>query len=1010
MNSKSFLLTQLRKFGHKFPTGVSTKYLQEVYEEKLIKQINSMTEAVYTTLDTFNNILNKISAPSDSNLLVTIYDNSGYPTSYKINDINFKTDNLRLKEYEGLVSDSDENFDVIETNKILLTWIKNPPKSYSERKNFFSYLTKTKLSLEDFQVYNKDDDLNKSEVSTPCFIYALEQQQVDSEIIKQIISSMYQTGSTIEFIKTTAIKFNLHISVNQYIEIQSELSHGGNKTSHYGNKTLPEIKLGSIGKHLFAIKQTNITKVALLHPEFANHKSFPSIALNGKGTISKTSPTKFLNSFQVISYLYKNRETDLIPITQANTPNLYNNEYQNTFSLTKNDCNESLFNEIGQVKGKMMFGQPPFSIRKGNKIIEEPFNIIYFDFETLVRDKEHIAYCIAYKINNEPTISLYGFNCAEEFLKSIPKKSNNLLFAHNAGFDVRFLIKHLSGFSKSSNIISSGNRVKQLTGFFYGRKIIIKDTMSFLNNKLSELPIMFKNSCDKMTLEKESFPHNLIHEDNYLAKWKIDYLNDNLDKEQLDILINNATSINAIDNKEFNCIKYAKHYCERDVDVLHNCFEAFRQMNIDKFKVDVYNFISMPALAYAIQNNKNCYNECYSVSGVALSFLRKAIVGGRCMVKDNGKFHTTHKISDFDGVSLYPSAQARLQGYIKGKPKTFFNKIPTDADYFVVKIKVNTVGKKYRFPLQSIMMNGSRYFTNELEGEVLYLGKDALEDLVNFQQVTFTIIEGLYWNKGFNPAISSTIETLFDERLKLKKEGNPLQNGIKLLMNSAYGKNALKPIVKQKVLVKGKENISKYLHKNIHKMVSKTDISNDLSMFEEHKSISNHHNSSHLAIQILDMSKRIMNEVMCLAEDIGCNIWYQDTDSMHIDTNDIPKLAKAFKEKYSRDLIGNNLGQFNSDFSLVGSRGEVFATESYFLGKKSYLDVLSCEDNDAKGYHIRMKGIPSKLLTKNPIETYQKLFNGESLEFDLTECCPIAINSKTQVVSKREKFIRSIKF
>jgi len=31
------------------------------------------------------------------------------------------------------------------------------------------------------------------------------------------------------------------------------------------------------------------------------------------------------------------------------------------------------------------------------------------------------------------------------------------------------------------------------------------------------------------------------------------------------------------------------------------------------------------------------------------------------------------------------------------------------------------------------------------------------------------------------------------------------------------------------------------------------------------------------------MSKRIMNEVMCLAEDLGIEIYYTDTDSMHID-------------------------------------------------------------------------------------------------------------------------------
>ena len=41
------------------------------------------------------------------------------------------------------------------------------------------------------------------------------------------------------------------------------------------------------------------------------------------------------------------------------------------------------------------------------------------------------------------------------------------------------------------------------------------------------------------------------------------------------------------------------------------------------------------------------------------------------------------------------------------------------------------------------------------------------------------------------------------------------------------------------------------------------------------------------------MSKVIMNEVMCLAEDIGADIEYTDTDSMHIDFDKVIPLADA---------------------------------------------------------------------------------------------------------------------
>jgi hypothetical protein len=61
---------------------------------------------------------------------------------------------------------------------------------------------------------------------------------------------------------------------------------------------------------------------------------------------------------------------------------------------------------------------------------------------------------------------------------------------------------------------------------------------------------------------------------------------------------------------------------------------------------------------------------------------------------------------------------------------------------------------------------------------------------------------------------------------------------------------------------------------------------------KEVKPIDKYFNFTLLGVQILSMSKRIMNEVMCLAFSIGCHIYYQDTDSMHIEVADVPRLKK----------------------------------------------------------------------------------------------------------------------
>ena len=144
------------------------------------------------------------------------------------------------------------------------------------------------------------------------------------------------------------------------------------------------------------------------------------------------------------------------------------------------------------------------------------------------------------------------------------------------------------------------------------------------------------------------------------------------------------------------------------------------------------------------------------------------------------------------------------------------------------------------------------------------------------------------------------------------------------------------------------------------------------------------------------MSKRIMNEVMTLAEDEGLNIWYQDTDSMHINYEEVNLLACAFKAKYDRDLIGEEMSQFHIDFDLEGACSEIYSTESYFLAKKVYIDKLESVDKNGDtitGDHIRLKSVPTTCIknTSNnmniqPMDIYKHLYGeGKQILFDLTE-------------------------
>ena len=76
---------------------------------------------------------------------------------------------------------------------------------------------------------------------------------------------------------------------------------------------------------------------------------------------------------------------------------------------------------------------------------------------------------------------------------------------------------------------------------------------------------------------------------------------------------------------------------------------------------------------------------------------------------------------------------------------------------------------------------------------------------------------------------------------------------------------------------------------------------------------------------------------------------------------------------------------------------KVRATESLFVGKKSYIDKLQDEAGNV-AYHIRMKSIPSNCLLhtvakkydRDPMKLYEALYRGQVENFDLTSagnCC-----------------------
>ena len=86
--------------------------------------------------------------------------------------------------------------------------------------------------------------------------------------------------------------------------------------------------------------------------------------------------------------------------------------------------------------------------------------------------------------------------------------------------------------------------------------------------------------------------------------------------------------------------------------------------------------------------------------------------------------------------------------------------------------------------------------------------------MLEYHIAEFEIIDGYYYDQGRNNTINHVIEDLYNLRLKLKKDKNPAQIVIKLLMNSMYGKTIIKPLETYTVVNFNKDVFEKCIYYN----------------------------------------------------------------------------------------------------------------------------------------------------------------------------------------------------
>ena len=990
------------------------KYLQFNNYQQKIKSVNSTigkTESFdFTTvsnigLEKFFSMLN-ISNP----ILMSVYNTDGRITHYTLNEktlprISTLLSGIENAEYTSTAgSDEEAIINIRDTKKFTL---KRLPKSKKQNGGFYKYTLK--YPLPDVEKYGIFTSVNGKNYNECCFINALiASGKVEESVIANIKLFIKCTYLPMCKIKQIVEKFNLNIVIRG-------LDTKSKRINQYGDKSNVCIEIGMVDNHYFYNDKTQMTSYALKNYEELISRD----PLNWNTYIKKHARDKksFISSLQMFKLFRENehvRDFFLEPITinteLFNTPHFQKIDDFPALAVNNKDYKPAVDHDAREQK------------QEAKEFFTSITSRVWFDFETDIYGDKHLPYLGWYTDEDGACYEFIGRDCGKQMLNHLYKQYGNksiesngknynkkvLMIAHNASYDFTTAIfEHLYGvetIEKGSSLMSANGKY-----YYYGNKtpldICIHDSYAKIPEPLRKFGKMFK-----LDQEKEVMPYPIYTSKNIEKKFiTLKACLKTLKRKDHKQFISNCEKWKCIQDNKVNIIKYSSLYCRMDCIVLRAGYLKFGDMMRELAGVNIDHFISSASLADEYLLKNGCYDDCTQLCGVPRAFIQRCLVGGRTMLNNNEQQHSFNvPMADYDAVSLYPSAMSRLNGFLRGSPKLIdtnnYEALCNGSDGFYIRVKINSVGTHRDFPLLSYVNDeGIRMFTNDMVGKTVYIDDVALADAVMFQDVTFDIIDGYKFDEGFNNKIIETITHLFNARLKAKSEGNPIQAVIKLIMNSCYGKTALKEINEDSKYISNK-NFDEFVSRQYNwiKEAVETDDKRGYRV-KCIKPINQHYNRVHIGVQILSMSKRIMNEVMCIADDEKLKIFYQDTDSMHIYNNDVPTLEKAFSKKYGRQLNGKGMGQFHVDFEFntkdKNEEGEfikaknIYAEKSVFLGKKSYIDCLVGEDKDGKtvkDYHIRMKGVPNSSILGEckkrqctPFDLYEELRAGKRVRFNL---------------------------
>lgn len=982
---------------------------------------------------------------------------------------------VESKGLDGFASDTIETIKYHAITKITVSLlspkriINNKIKRIFDNKaaKFFPHLNTTELDLSRYQIFNQEQAYNKNIIVNRehCLLYSLLQQGITACIVNSI-KLQYIAGTHINKKDLHEISNIINRNINLYTLNKDDIKKQKIKANE-PEKDKPDIELSLYENHYFTYEKTIYSNYSINHYDDIKDKEefnniIKRITKKNKVYYKRDVENFKINSLSLVHKFLKQNKfkvLDMIKFDEAAS----HIKTRDVIYLDNIENEQKVF----ELKTKE----------------EEVAPVIYYaDCESFVKNVEHhelyMLGCVSDKKDSVEIFNIFDniYDGAEkkktpttreqllvyEWMKIMTNRGKNkkvLCYYHNLKYDYHILEKYLTIRDKCIK----DNQLYSVKCSYEKCEIELRDSFKLCPFALSKFPKEF--GLDDEYKKKEAIAYEYYTKDNHNKIIDTDVYRAMLSKNQkliFDELVIKCPSYKYInkDVSTFNPLVWYKEYLRLDCLVLKKGLQKFDTLikEITEGKCSIYNYLTISSLTDNYMKIEGAYNDTYEIKGNLRAYTAEAVYGGRVCVNEKYKKQVIEEqMSDYDGVSLYPSAinrTCREIGLPMGKAKRLINFNEwKNTTYSILTVKILKVNKQQQMPFIAVKTDtGSIDYTNNPpKDHIFIIDKLTLEDYINFHHIDYEIIDGVYWNEGGNKIMGNVIQRLFQARLKAKKEKKDALAGIiKLMLNSSYGKTIMKKSKSKKVIINIDKNIydkdtdtwtkeervtlDNYIYNNFHTIKEYRPINKNQYEFEQIKA-DDSYNRGHIGCLILSMSKRIMNEVFNVANDNDIIIYYTDTDSMHCKRADVKKLQDKYRETYNKELDGQGLEQFHSDFELDGSyineddptqNAEVYAIKSIFLGKKTYMDYLESKDKNGKiihGFHKRMKGITkegleheAKKYDDSYLGLYTKLATGASIKMVLNpfneqeNSKKVLFEFKNGNVSTKTEFIRDVKF